>query len=71
MRKMGKKFVLKKYPEAYAFRDIDGFWWILGRNFGGALNDARRPTKSAAHAWKSAAQKMKANAALSGGGEND
>ena len=53
-----KQKVLKKYPGATASMDVDGFWWVRPSGELRALNDARRPVRSAAAAWKKATERV-------------
>lgn len=51
-----KEKVKKKYPMAYAARDIDGFWHIWCPSVRGSLDGALHPdTRSASRAWQWAA----------------
>jgi hypothetical protein len=52
-----KEKVKAKYPKAYAAQDIDGFWHIWCPTVRGALSGGpHKDTRSAARAWKLAAE---------------
>ena len=52
-----KQRVLNSYPQAYAARDVDGFWHIWCPTVRGALSGGQQVTRSAATAWKWASDK--------------
>lgn len=55
---MYKRHVLKKYPNAYAAKDIDGYWHIWSPSIRGALNGSKLMTRSATIAWKCAMERL-------------
>jgi hypothetical protein len=54
-----KQEVLRRFPEARATSDLDGFWWVRDVACLAALNDPRHPVRSAAAAWAKAAERLK------------
>ena len=57
-----RQFVLRKYPTAKAYKDLDGFWVIDWPGRDGrreaVLNDPRRPVRTARGAWKQAWERL-------------
>lgn len=56
-----KQRVLTAYPKAYSARDVDGFWHIWCPTVRGALSGGQQDTRSAATAWKWAADRLPPN----------
>lgn len=62
-----KDRVKAKYPKAYAAQDIDCFWHIWSADVRHALSGGQQDTRSAAVAWKCAADRIDALLAESDG----
>lgn len=56
-----KQKVLKEYPDAYAARDVSGFWWVWTPRLREALNGYATETRSAESAWRYAYARMPPN----------
>jgi hypothetical protein len=61
-----KEQVMAKYPKAYAAKDVDDFWHIWCPTVRGSLSGGHLDTRSAAVAWKLAAERMTPNAIIQG-----